>query len=116
MAVGLMWTALASQFWSLTASLVLQGLAEGLVMPSLAAVLSLETGDSRQGEVAGLNGSAQALGRTLGPLMGTALYTIHCRIPFWSGAGLTAMLALGLLFHRGREAAMVGTPEPRPLT
>lgn len=102
-AVGLMSTALADQFSTLTASLVLQGFASGLAMPSLAAVLSLGAGDHRQGEVAGLNSSAQAMGRALGPIAGTALYTLNCRSPFWVGASLSALLGLVLLVRHAQR-------------
>jgi MFS family permease len=103
-ALGLTCTALSHQFWTLTGSLVLQGLGSGLAMPALAAALSLEVGDDRQGEVAGLNSSAQALGRTLGPLLGTALYAAHHRTPYWAGAALAGLLWIALLLRPGRLA------------
>jgi len=103
-AVGLAGTAVAGQFWSLTASLVIQGFASGMAMPALTAILSLSVGDDRQGEVAGLNSGAQALGRTLGPIAGTTLYMFNCRSPFWAGAGLAAAFGLALIVPAIRGA------------
>ncbi len=64
----------AGSFSWLTLALVLQGIGQGLAAPAVTAALSLAVGEGLQGAVAGLNSSAQALGRMLGPLVGTWLY------------------------------------------
>ncbi len=102
--LGLTCVALANRFVTLTGAMMLLGLGTGLTMPALAAALSLEVGDDKQGEVAGLNSSAQALGRTLGPLVGTALYSAHHRTPYWGGAALALVLWLVLALHRARPS------------
>jgi MFS family permease len=69
-------------FAFLTASMAIQGFGYGLTMPGLSALLSVSVGDGEQGEVAGLNSSTQALGRTVGPLLGTSLYRVNPRYPY----------------------------------
>ncbi len=54
--------------------------------------------------VAGLNSSAQALGRMLGPVLGTGLYRLAPEAPYLLGAGLLllGLASLPLLFRRVR--------------
>jgi hypothetical protein len=54
--------------------------------------------------VAGLNSSAQALGRMLGPILGTGLYRLAPEAPYLLGAILLALTLLFLpaLFRRVR--------------
>jgi MFS family permease len=77
--LGMSWT---STYAGLVAALALQGFGQGLALPGISSALSLSVGDFEQGEVAGLNSASQALGRTLGPVFGTALYGIHLRMPY----------------------------------
>ncbi len=83
----------AHSFGWLTVSLAVQGFGYGLAMPGLSALLSLSVGDGEQGEVAGLNSSTQALGRTAGPLIGTALYRVDSRYPY----ALSLVMLAGVL-------------------
>jgi MFS family permease len=77
---GFSWLALA---------LVLQGIGQGLAAPAVTAALSLAVGEGLQGAVAGLNSSAQGLGRMLGPLVGTWLYqNVSHTSPYVFSAGL----------------------------
>lgn len=78
----------------LTLGLVLQGTGQALATPGVTAALSLGAGEREQGGVAGLNSSAQALGRMLGPLLGTGLYQLNPSLPYLASALLTL---LGLL-------------------
>jgi MFS family permease len=61
-------------------------------------------GEGEQGLVAGLNSSAQALGRMLGPILGTGLYRLAPEAPYLLGAILLALTLLFLpaLFRRVR--------------
>lgn len=77
--LGLSWT---SSHLGLVLALAIQGFGQGLAMPGISAALSLSVGDFEQGEVAGLNSASQALGRTLGPLLGTTLYGVQIRLPY----------------------------------
>ena len=72
----------AGTFGGLSAALAIQGFGYGLAMPGFAALLSISVGEREQGEVAGLNSSTQALGRTIGPLIGTSLYRLNPRYPY----------------------------------
>jgi MFS family permease len=83
----------AHSFVFLTVSMAVQGFGYGLAMPGLSALLSISVGDGEQGEVAGLNSSTQALGRTVGPLLGTSLYRINPRYPY----SLSLVMLVGVL-------------------
>lgn len=89
--VGLSWT---SSHLGLVLALALQGFGQGLAMPGISAALSLSVGDFEQGEVAGLNSASQALGRTLGPVLGTMLYGMHIRMPYHMSAALLLVVLI----------------------
>ncbi len=82
----------AQTFLALAVALVLQGLGQGLASPGVTAALSLVVGENEQGAVAGLNSAAQALGRMVGPLLGTGLYqAVRPEAPY----AFSALLLLG---------------------
>ncbi len=88
-------------FWALTLGLLLQGAGQALALPGVTAGLSLAVGEGEQGQAAGLNASVQALGRMLGPLLGTGLYRLDPSYPYLLGGGLLLGLWLSLpLFLR----------------
>ncbi len=98
--VGFVLFIFAHGFWVLTTALAVQGLGQGLALPGLTGGLSLAVGDHEQGAVAGLNGSAQALGRLLGPVVGTGLYELRPELPYAFSA-VTLVLAIGFLAVSG---------------
>ena len=91
---GYLGLVLSNQFVGMTLALALQGFGQGLAMPGIAAALSLGVSDSEQGEVAGLNSASQALGRTLGPILGTMLYGFSTRTPYEFSVALLALVLL----------------------
>ncbi|NPB03970.1 MAG: MFS transporter, partial [Thermotogae bacterium] len=95
--LGFLTFVFADSYPLLTLALVLQGLGQGLAAPGITAALSLAVGENEQGMVAGLNSSAQALGRMLGPIIGTGLYQwISPQAPYIASA-LLLLLAAALL-------------------
>jgi MFS family permease len=92
--VGFVILVFAPDFPALTGGLALQGLGQGLLMPGVAASLSLQVGEAEQGAAAGLNGSVQALARTLGPILGTTLYAADPQLPYVFSAALAAVALL----------------------
>lgn len=83
----------AQQYWPITLALAVIGIGSAIVSPTLSAALSLRVSDEEQGQIAGLNNSALALGRMIGPLIGTFLYTISHKAPYF----LSAAVLFGLL-------------------
>ncbi len=94
--LGYLGLALAQSFLALTASLVLLGLGS-LASPGLTAAFSLAVSDDEQGAVAGLSSAAQALGRMLGPVVGTSLYSLSPAYPYLFSALLVGLVLLFLL-------------------
>ncbi|HET9953959.1 MAG TPA: MFS transporter [Polyangiaceae bacterium] len=107
-AFGLFTFVLARGLPLLLLAMVLQGLGQAMTSPGVTAALSLGVQDEEQGAVAGLNSASQALGRTLGPVLGTALYEIRPEYPYLFGCALLVVMSL-LLFgghiQRSRAAA-----------
>lgn len=90
----------ADETVGLTVALCLQGLGQGLMLPGVTAACSLAVSDSEQGVVAGLNSSAQGLGRTVGPIVGPLLYQqVNDRAPYIFSAALLALLGVILLLR-----------------
>ncbi|MFN4072232.1 MAG: MFS transporter [Thermus sp.] len=102
--LGFLLLVVAQGFPLLALGLALQGAGTALAGPGVTAALSLAVGEGEQGLVAGLNASAQALGRMLGPILGTGLYRIFPEAPYLLGATLllVALLALPFLLRRAR--------------
>jgi hypothetical protein len=94
---------LAIQLASLTFAVV--GFA--FLTPSAQALISRRTDPARQGEILGVNQSASALARILGPVVGLTLYDLTAThlLPYVFGAGLLLlMLPLMPRIRRGGEA------------
>ncbi|MFO0845646.1 MAG: MFS transporter [Gemmataceae bacterium] len=81
---------LAMQLSSLTIAVV--GFA--FLTPSAQALISRRSDPSRQGEVLGVNQSASALARILGPIFGLTLYSAHPThlLPYVAGAALVLLM------------------------
>ncbi|WP_161881655.1 MFS transporter [Deinococcus alpinitundrae] len=109
MGAGMFALSAASVFWTMAGSLALIGIGSAILGPSLSAALSLSVNEHQQGQVAGLNSSALALGRMTGPLIGTGLYqSVSHHAPYiFSGGVLVALLAVVALAR-----PQVRTPAP----
>jgi MFS family permease len=103
-AIGLVALALAETEPLLVMSMALQGVGQGLAHPGVTAALSLGASENEQGPIAGLNSSSQALGRTLGPVLGTGLYELRPAYPYAFGAALLALVFGFLLVRRASDA------------
>jgi MFS family permease len=103
-ALGLLAFVFARDQPTLMFAMALQGLGQALTGPGVTAAMSLAVTDQEQGAVAGLNSSSLALGRTLGPLLGTGLYELRPEYPYAFGAGLLLVVFGFLLFSPIRSA------------
>ncbi len=101
--LGYLGLVFAPNFGWLTLSLVLLGLGS-LTNPGLAAAQSLAVSDDEQGAVAGLSSAVQALGRMLGPVVGTSLYGLSPAYPYIFSAALVG-LALAFFLARPQLAS-----------
>lgn len=88
----LLW--LFDQRLALTVAVMLVGLGIGFGMPAIMALASLRVDSSEQGRVAGLASACPSLGFIIGPLTGTALYSIDHRFPYIMVAVLMVPLAV----------------------
>jgi MFS family permease len=64
-------------------SMCILGLGTGLAGPGFMAGASVAVTSEEQGAVAGVAGSCPPLGFTVGPLLGTYLYSIDGALPYW---------------------------------
>ncbi len=78
--------------------------------PSVQALISRRTDPARQGEVLGVNQSAAALARILGPFLGVTLFFVTPAhdLPYIVGAALLLLLFLASSTIRQEEAAPAG--------
>ncbi len=67
----------------LTIAMAIQGFGMGLAGPGFMSGASLAVSQEEQGSVAGVANSCGPLGFTIGPLLGTALYSIQPDYPYW---------------------------------
>jgi MFS family permease len=106
----------------MTASLLVMTVAVmgfAFLTPSVQALISLRSDPAKQGEILGVNQSASALARILGPVMGLFLFNVtpsHI-IPYAAGAGLLVIVFLLTLRIRATDAhrQRVLTGEPGTL-
>ena len=84
--------------------MVLQGFGMGLAGPSFMAGASLAVSTEEQGAVAGIASSCPPLGFTIGPLLGTTLYSLEPTAPYWFAWAIYLGLFAFTLFSRaGRK-------------
>ena len=97
-AIGLLLLAAATTWLLLVPALVLLVLGQGLVTPTLAALVANRADQGRRGGALGFQQSAGALARIVGPALGGALFEhVGTAAPYVVGAGMTgvALLLLG---------------------
>lgn len=77
----------------LAAAVAVSGFA--FVNPSVSALISKHADPSRQGEVLGVNQSFASLGRILGPLLGSVMFSLHASrtLPFVTAVGVLVVVA-----------------------
>lgn len=93
---------------------VFYGFAEGLFIPTLQDVASSSSPPEHRGAIVALWVGAARAGQTIGPISAGLLFTAtSTNTTFLAGAGLTALLAVGLYFGPIRDQKAVPTP-PQP--
>lgn len=93
----------AGSMSTMVAAALTLGVGMGLVGPSLLAAASLRASAEMQGEVAGMMSAMPPLAFIVGPLLGTALYTLSPAVPFQALAAIAGGLAvISFLLPKGR--------------
>lgn len=91
-------------------SLALLGVGWGLFNPSVLGILSVQAADAEQGEVLGVNQSASALSRVVGPVAGGwAFGALGYAVAFYASATLLVVTAVWLVLMLPAAAGR-GTP------
>lgn len=91
--LGLLMLIWSANLALLLASVGVLSIGDGAVTPTSSAVLSLITPAAEQGEILGFAQGLGGLGRTIGPLIAGALFTLSPGAPFLAG-GAFAILAI----------------------
>lgn len=99
-AVGFASLAVAPTAPLVVAATALTGLGHSLAIPGNLSGLSLRFGPDRQGRIAGLAHSANAVGLVLGPILAALLYARTAGLPFVIGAGVLALLCALFSFRK----------------
>ncbi|MEA2704270.1 MAG: transporter, family, tetracycline resistance protein [Actinomycetota bacterium] len=93
--VGFLLLAGADDWLRLGLALALITAGQGLLSPALTSMVAGRARDDRRGAVLGVQQSASALARVVGPILGTALFGhVGLGAPYAVGAGLAAAAAL----------------------
>jgi MFS family permease len=79
------------------------GVGMGLAGPGFMAAASVAVSSDEQGAVAGLAGACPALGFTVGPLLGTYLYSLNGALPYWFAFGSYFILFFFTLLFRSKK-------------
>jgi len=96
----------AGSYGALLGLALLMATGTGVLHPSRSSLLSRGVAPHLQGHALGLNHSAAALGRVLGPALAGLLFERHLELPLWAGAGLLALtLGLALTLRDAPRAA-----------
>ncbi len=93
MVLGLLVLAMAHSVPWLIVGLVVMATGSGLHSPSISSLISRAAGQ-QQGSVLGVSQSLGAVGRILGPVVGTYTFALGPSVPLFTGAGC---MAIGLL-------------------
>ncbi|MCM3626375.1 MFS transporter [Paenibacillus glycanilyticus] len=106
-AVGFFMLLAAHSLWWATLSLAIFGIGNSLIRPCVTSLITQKT-QVGQGVASGLSSSMDSLGRILGPLAGTFLFTLDLRLPYVSG-GILCLAALILLMQFRRMDSTAGS-------
>jgi MFS family permease len=98
-AVGLVLLAPVRSFWMLAPALAVLVVGQGLVSPTLSAMLAGRVGADRRGGVLGVQQAAGGLARVVGPLAGGAAFQ-HLGVPVPYLAGAVLMLVAAAVASR----------------
>lgn len=105
MAVALLMIAFSANIFWLYASITVLAFANGISGPVLSGLISKKTPDSEQGNIMGVSQSIQSLGRLIGPITGTFIYSsIGLRAPYLAASlilGLTVLLSVRHILKNG---------------
>ena len=96
LAIGLVPMASLRSHALLMIALAMVAIGYGFASPSIASLLSKRTERRLQGEVLGINQSAQSLARIFGPIMAGLVYQTIGPAAAYIGAGLVALCALAM--------------------
>lgn len=89
----------------LTIAMFIQGLGMGLAGPGFMAGASLAVSSKEQGAVAGVAASCPPLGFSIGPLLGTFLYSIDPTYPYWFSCMIYLLLSVFVFWVKHQPAA-----------
>jgi len=96
-AIGFFLMITSHELWTATVYLAIFGIGNALIRPCVTSLITQKT-TVGQGVASGLSSSMDSLGRIIGPLMGTFLFSLQLQLPFIIG-GLLSLAALFLLLR-----------------
>jgi len=105
---------LAGDFWTLTATICLQGAGMACIHTSVPSMISKYAGE-RSGTLMGFRTMLQNGGRVIGPVLGTRAYEIRASLPYVIG-GLIYVVGIvaGIVIYTARGLYMRSNPELVP--
>lgn len=89
---------LSPNTWYLVTAIGLFGLGTSLVIPNLISLISMQENNS-SGWALGMQSSFSGIGQIAGPLLGTAIYSLNSKAPFYTAGSVLVVLAF-ILFNK----------------
>jgi hypothetical protein len=100
--IPLLWKVIFTGFLLCTLAIAVTGFS--FVTPSVQALISRRSDPHKQGEILGVNQSANAMSRILGPFLGMSLYPLQANHVLPYALGVSLLVVVLLLIPRVRQA------------
>ncbi|MDY0322804.1 MAG: MFS transporter [Candidatus Carbobacillus sp.] len=105
-ALGFVLIMLSSSFWTAALYLSVFGVGNALQRPAVTSLITQKT-PAEQGVTSGTNSAMDSLGRIIGPVTGSFLYSVNMYFPYVAGALFSMLAVMIVLLFRRRERADV---------
>ncbi|EJE99699.1 MFS transporter [Liquorilactobacillus mali] len=106
--VGLLLATITSAYYLIFVSYILIGAGAGLGMSSLSAGCSLAVSESQQGAVAGTVAMIQGIAGIVSPLLGSFVYQLNPKFPFFLFGGFACLAYLFFLMVTKQKKNLIG--------
>lgn len=106
-ALGFVLIMFSSSFWTAALYLSVFGVGNALQRPAVTSLITQKT-PAEQGVTSGTNAAMDSLGRIIGPVTGSLLYSLNMYLPYVAGALFSLLAVVIVISFRRRERADVG--------
>ncbi|MBE3593484.1 MAG: MFS transporter [Candidatus Carbobacillus altaicus] len=110
-ALGFVLIMFSSSFWTAALYLSVFGIGNALQRPAVTSLITQKT-PAEQGVTSGTNSAMDSLGRIIGPVVGSGLYSLNIYLPYVAGALLSLLAVVIVFLFRRLEGSRLKNLEP----